>query len=225
MGTWASTVFFTTALAPRPSQKTRDLAEAALAFVMIESALWTTGPVQRVLTLAAALVIYALARESRWTTEEMGWRGLRDDTSQLLVAVGFVIAALIVAAAAWSGTLHGEFTAKNAFRFFGYGLWSMVQEFIVLGFLFTRLESCFGSRRAVVYSAALFAIAHVPNPVLMPVTLAGGLIVCEVYRRTRSLVPLGIVHWMIGVAIALSVPEGLLHRMRVGMGYLLYQLR
>jgi membrane protease YdiL (CAAX protease family) len=76
-----------------------------------------------------------------------------------------------------------------------------------------------------VYSAALFAIAHLPNPVLMPVTLIGGLIVCEIYRRTRSLVPLGIVHWMIGVAIALSVPEGLLHRMRVGMGYLLYQLR
>jgi membrane protease YdiL (CAAX protease family) len=189
---------------------------------MIESALWTTGPVQRILTLAAALVIYSLARESRWTAAEMGWRGLRDRRSQMLMAIGFVIASTIVATAAWAGTLHGELTAKSAYRFVGYGMWSIVQEFIVLGFLFTRFESCFGSRRAVVYSAALFAIAHVPNPVLMPVTFAGSLILCEIYRRTRNFVPLGIGHWMIGVAIAVSAPEGLVHRMRVGLGYLMY---
>lgn len=221
MGSWATTTTTSfPAATSRLSQKAKDLGETALAFVMIESALWTTGPVQRILTLAAALVIYSLARESRWTAEEMGWRGLRDGTSQMLMAIGLVIAAMIVAMAAWAGTLHGELTAKSAYRFVGYSAWSIVQEFIVLGFLFTRIESCFGSRRAVVYSAGLFAIAHVPNPVLMPVTLAGSLILCEIYRRTRNFLPLGIVHGMIGVAIAVSAPEALLHRMRVGIGYL-----
>jgi membrane protease YdiL (CAAX protease family) len=222
MGSWAYSSTLPAAIA-RPSQKTRDLAEAALAFLMIESALWTTGPVQRVLTFAAAVVICTLARESRWSAEEMGFRGLRDRSSVLLVGIGVVLATLIISLAASSGTLHGALDAHGAFRFVGYGVWSMVQEFIVLGFLFTRFESVFGTRRAILVSAGLFGFAHVPNPVLMAVTLVGGLVICEIYRRTRNFAPLGIVHWMIGVAIAVSVPETLLHRMRVGLGYLLYR--
>lgn len=223
MASWAYSSSFS-AIA-RPSQKTRDLAEAALAFLMIESALWTTGPVQRVLTVAAAAVIFTLARESRWTAQEMGFRGLRGRSSLLVVAIGLTVAGLIIALGLWSGTLHGEFSTKDIFRSVGYGIWAIVQEFIVMGFLFTRFEAVYGNRWAVALSAGLFGIAHVPNPVLMPVTLIGGLVLCEIYRRTRNLVPLGIVHWLIGVAIAVSIPETVLHRMRVGLGYLLYQAR
>jgi membrane protease YdiL (CAAX protease family) len=222
MGSWAYSDSLPAAIA-RPSQRTRDLAEAALAFIMIESALWTTGPVQRLLTLAAAAVIFALARESRWTAREMGFRELRGRSSALLIAIGLMLAALIVSLGLSLGTLHGEFGTKNVFRFGGYSVWSMVQEFIVLGFFFTRFESVYGARKAVWFSAGLFAIAHLPNPVLTVVTLFGGLIVCEIYRRTRNFLPLGIVHWLIGVAIAVSAPETVLHRMRVGIGYLLYR--
>jgi membrane protease YdiL (CAAX protease family) len=224
MGSWAYSTSLPAAIT-RPSQKARDLTEAALAFLMIESALWTTGPVQRVLTLAAAAVIFALARESRWTAQEMGFRGLRGKSSFLLLAIGLVLAALIVSLGLWSGTVHNEFSMKNVFRCGGYGVWAMVQQFIVLGFLFMRFEAVYGTRKAVLLSAGLFGIAHVPNPVLMPVTLVGGLILCEIYRRTRNLVPLGMVHWLIGVAIAVSVPETVLHRMRVGLGYLLYRVQ
>jgi hypothetical protein len=42
------------------------------------------------------------------------------------------------------------------------------------------------------------------------------------FRRYRSIYSLAIVHAMLGVTIALTVPDSLLHHMRVGIGYLRY---
>jgi hypothetical protein len=61
-----------------------------------------------------------------------------------------------------------------------------------------------------------------PNPVLAPVTFVGGWLLSELFRRYRTLVPLGIGHGLVGIAIALSVPDHIQHHMRVGLGYLRY---
>jgi hypothetical protein len=49
-----------------------------------------------------------------------------------------------------------------------------------------------------------------------------GWLLSELYRRYRTLIPLGIAHGLVGLAIALSVPDRLNHHMRVGLGYLHY---
>jgi hypothetical protein len=43
------------------------------------------------------------------------------------------------------------------------------------------------------------------------------------FRRYRSIYPLGIVHAMLGLTIAMIMPDSLLHHMRVGIGYLRYR--
>ncbi len=82
------------------------------------------------------------------------------------------------------------------------------------------LESVLGSGRAVLATAFLFSAAHIPSPVLTIATLLGALFFCEMFRRYRSIYPLGIVHAMLGLAMAASFPDTLLLHMRVGLGYL-----
>jgi membrane protease YdiL (CAAX protease family) len=103
-----------------------------------------------------------------------------------------------------------------------YVVWALIQEFILQSFFFTRCEELFGGKMAVWVAATLFAIAHLPSPILTTFTLLGGLFFCEMFRRYRSIYPIGIVHAVLGLTIAVTVPDSLLHHMRVGIGYLRY---
>jgi membrane protease YdiL (CAAX protease family) len=105
-------------------------------------------------------------------------------------------------------------------RSWQYLVWALAQEFILQGIFFVRLESLLGSRRAVLAAAGLFAIAHLPSPVLTALSLLGGILFCELFRRFRNLYPLGIIHGALGLTIAASLPDRWLHHMRVGIGYL-----
>jgi hypothetical protein len=42
------------------------------------------------------------------------------------------------------------------------------------------------------------------------------------FRRYRSIYPIGIVHAVLGLTIAVTLPDSLLHNMRVGIGFLQY---
>ena len=77
-----------------------------------------------------------------------------------------------------------------------------------------------GSRRAVLAAAGLFAVAHIPSPLLTLLSFLGGILFCELFRRFRNLYPIGIIHGALGLTIAASLPDHWLHHMRVGIGYL-----
>ena len=101
-----------------------------------------------------------------------------------------------------------------------YVLWSLIQEFILQSIFFLRFESLLGSRRAVFASSYLYALAHVPSPVLTALSLVGGIVFCELFRRYRNVYPLGMIHDALGLTIAASLPDRWMHHMRVGIGYL-----
>ena len=104
----------------------------------------------------------------------------------------------------------------------GYFLWALVQEFLLQSFFFTRCEDLFGGATAVWVTATLFAAAHLPNPILTTFTFIGALFFCEMFRRYRSIYPIAVVHAALGLTVAVTMPDSLLHHMRVGMGYLRY---
>jgi hypothetical protein len=70
----------------------------------------------------------------------------------------------------------------------------------------------------------LFALAHVPNPVLTPITLVWGIAACFLFLRYRNIYALGIAHGILGLCVAVIVPEPLQHHMRVGIGYYRYHV-
>ena len=99
----------------------------------------------------------------------------------------------------------------------------MLQEFILQSFFYTRLEKALGSWRALLATAGLFAVAHIPSPVLTVMSFFGALLFCEMFRRYRNIFPLGLIHGAIGLTIAASLPDRILHHMRVGLGFLQYR--
>jgi hypothetical protein len=215
----------TSQVAGLPLTKSRRIAllECAIGFGLIMATVWTAKLEQRSFFWICAGWFLAFAVAALWR----GWREVTAPPlkfSLVLIAGGLLVAGMVIAVAARMGTLHALFGIKNPLRHAGmYILWAVIQQWIQQNYFFARFEQL--TRRGVLATftaAALFAVVHVPNPVLVPVTFLGGWVLSEVYRRYRYVLPLGIAHGIVGIAIALSVPDNIQHHMRVGLGYLTY---
>lgn len=198
--------------------------EAGTGFALIMATIWTGKTLQRRLFLACAVWFSCWAMAAVWRN---GLRGLklpspRVATFMILTAV--LVAGGLIALGGALGTLHGLFGNRAPLLHGGsYLVWAVIQQWIQQKFFFARFEEI--TQRGLLASfitAFLFAVAHIPNPVLAPVTFLGGWIASELYRRYRSVLPLGIGHGLVGIALAVSVPDHLQHHMRVGLSYLQY---
>src|SRR5207249_605304 len=90
---------------------------------------------------------------------------------------------------------------------------------VICSFDGSRRNRCWAARRAVLATTILFAAAHIPNPILTIGSALAGFFFCEMFRRYRNIFPLGLVHVILGLAMAASVSDALLHHMRVGIGF------
>jgi hypothetical protein len=207
------------------SSRSRDLVEVAAVYVLVLIALWTPNDVQRVLFWLILALVVGLTfwpRDRRREPLGLSMSGLRRSLWVVLVAV------LLAAGTLWTaqklGTLHLPLhLSPFGLRTCSYLAWSLLQQFLLQDFFLARLLRVFSSRiTAVVVAAVLFASAHVPNPVLVPATLAWGLIACALFLRYHDLLSLGIVHAILGITLAMSIPNAVHHQMRVGLGYFQY---
>jgi membrane protease YdiL (CAAX protease family) len=199
-----------------------DLQQVGMVFALIMIAEWTPqGRLNTIVSLLAAFCIVWCTVRSHYSVRELGLAQPRSGAFAIL-AVGALVVATIVVAGALMHNL-GPAQLGPWKRAWQYAIWSLQQEFILQSFFFVRLESVLGGRRAAVRAALLFCIAHIPNPLLTVLSFIGALIFCELFRRYRNLYTLGVVHAVLGLTIAASLPDSLLHHMRVGLAYLLYR--
>jgi membrane protease YdiL (CAAX protease family) len=202
----------------------RDIVELAIGYGLILSVIWTENPWQRVLywlALAAILIITLLRRDRPKT---LGLTGQNFLSSLWIVGVAALLAVISMAVAWRLHTLrfHFEQIPFN-FRFTGYAVWALVQQFLLQDFFLLRLLRLVRTRwLAVVLAALLFALAHIPNPLLVTLTLVWGLAACVLFLRYRNLYTLGIAHAILGICVAVTVPNHIQRHMRVGIGYLRY---
>src|SRR5215510_14355950 len=186
--------------------------------------IWSGRSTQRILFYITAAWFFCSAVVSALRGELVGLNRLPLQMTAMTVSLTVAIAGTMAAIAYAMGTLHGLFGIRHPLLHAStYLLWSLVQQYIQQSFFFSRIERITSNGRlAAVITAVLFGLAHLPNPVLAPVTLIGGWMLSELFRRYRSLYPLAVAHGLIGLAIAVSVPDSLHHHMRVGLGYLRY---
>lgn len=193
----------------------------AAGYTLIMVTIWSQPPMQKRLFWIDAAFFFCAAVAAFW---KKPFELPQLEFSLIVVGLGITIAASLLLAGAEVGTLHGLFgTRRPLLHASMYLTWALVQQWIQQSFFFVRLERLL--HRGVLASftaAAMFGLAHLPNPVLAPVTFLGGWLLSELYRRYRSVLPLGIAHGLVGLAIALSVPDQIHHHMRVGLGYLTY---
>jgi Type II CAAX prenyl endopeptidase Rce1-like len=204
----------------RPASNLLSLLEIGLVFGLILVAVWTPqGRINSVVSLAAAALVIVLAFHAH-SPEELG---LAHPFSGALVtlAAGALLVLVITASGSFTRVV-GPPQPLPWYRAWQYAIWALLQQFILQSFMYLRLESVVGSRRAVAASAVLFSVAHIPNPWLVALSLMGALFFCEMFRRYRNIFSLGLVHAALGLTIAASLPDRWLHHMRVGLGYLRY---
>ena len=196
--------------------------QVGLVFALIMLAVWTPqGRGNTVVSLAAAFVILWFTVRGRYSIRELGLARPGSGVVVMLVSGIFMVATIVVAGV----VVHRLGPAQPVpwKRAWQYAVWALQQEFILQSFFYVRLESLLGSRRAVWGAALLFCAPHLPSPLLTLLSFIGGLLFCEMFRRYRNIFPLGVIHAILGLTIAASLPDSLLHHMRVGLGYLLYR--
>ncbi len=199
-------------------------AQIVIAFLFLEFGLWEPRLETRNRWVGiAAIVILVLALIDRASLERLGLRLPKTFGASVVLGISFATAVILVAMVHWAGgQVPANPTWPGLHLMWQYFVWALIQEFMLQSFFFTRCEELFGSSTAVWVTATLFAAAHLPSPILTTFTLAGGLFFCEMFRRYRSIYPIGIVHAVLGLTIAVTMPDNLLHHMRVGIGYLRY---
>jgi membrane protease YdiL (CAAX protease family) len=197
-----------------------DGLEILFVFTAFEGVLWTPRSLGHSLLIAVvvgAVAWFTLRRNSR---VELGLVWSSAESATWIIAIGGLVALAIPAAA----ILSGHSVPANPYwptlrTLWPYVIWAFAQQFLLQSFFYLRLESLLAPRWALVVSTLLFTVAHLPNLALTTMTFVGALFFTETFRRYRSIYPLGIVHALLGTAIAYSFPDSLMHHMRVGLSY------
>jgi membrane protease YdiL (CAAX protease family) len=218
--------------------KRRDVVELAVAYGLILLVVWTPRPWQRLLWWVAAASIVAITCVSFDGLRAMGLRRANFFRSLWVVGAALLVAATAITVAAslhalrlpgppatglgrWGGLPGGPILfIKN---YWSYALWAFVQQFLLQCFFLSRLLRLLPNPKyAALLAAVIFALAHLPNPILASVTLIWGFAACLLFLRYRNLYSLAMAHAILGISIAITVPGPVVHNMRVGLGYLTY---
>ena len=221
------------------NSKLRALAELALAFVLILSVIWSPRPWQRVLWILAAGGVAAMMAGSWDGPRPLGLRRGDFWRSLWIAGVALVFAAATVTMAShWHSLrlpqplLTGmDSTALGRALLFvksygAYALWTFVQQLLLQGFFLNRLLRILPAPTMAAFAGGvLFAVAHLPNPILTVATFAWGFAACVIFIRYRNLYPLAIAHAILGITLAVTIPGPVIRNMRVGLGYLTYGQR
>ena len=185
-----------------------DLGELLIGFSLILAAIWTPRPLQYSLCFIALgwfIVSITLSFES-W--KALGcclagfWR------SSWIVGVAVLVSGAATFFAVSFHTLHhpGE-PLRWVTTFGGYTIWALFQQLLLQGYFLARtLRLIPNPNVAACLTASVFALLHLPNPVLTPLTLIWGLAACLVFIRSRNVYPVALAHAIFGICVAITVP-------------------
>jgi membrane protease YdiL (CAAX protease family) len=167
----------------------------------------------------SAGVVVALTFAHDWKTGEWGfsrqdvWRGLR---ASLLVTLP--VALVFLAAGAAIGTLHDrrDFLGSLGALY----LWGGAQQWVLQTVVLREAQRAVSRSAGAFVAALLFAIVHLPNPFLAPVTGAAAIVWCRIYDRYPNILPLALSHALGTLAILYAFDEMITGRLRIGASYL-----
>jgi len=173
---------------------------------------WLIFPVWLVLS-------FALHRD---TPKTLGWRA---DNFWLATRRAAPIFSLFVAALVIAGIALGAFHRTpahflNANRLIGYFAFCVLQQVALQSMTMNRLLGGMNdSNSAAAIGGLLFGALHWPNPVLVPLTAIGGVVMCWLFMKERNILPLFTGQTILGVLVWWAFPLAWHHSMRVGPGY------
>ncbi|MGB7081453.1 MAG: CPBP family intramembrane glutamic endopeptidase, partial [Candidatus Acidiferrales bacterium] len=109
---------------------------------------------------------------------------------------------------------------RSPARFWSYFAFCLLQQVALNSLLTNRLLSLL--RRdwaAALVAGTIFAACHWPNPVLVPLTFVGGVVLAWLFARHRNILPLVVIQAILGSIAWWSFPVAWHHDLRVGPGF------
>jgi hypothetical protein len=165
--------------------------------------------------LAVSFMAYS-HRERGESLHDIGFRTDNFRASCRLLLTPTAAAVLITIA---SGFLmnHAIFPGHLRARYISLPLWGLLQQYALNGFINRRAQLALGKgAKSIALVAIVFALLHLPNPLLATLTGIGGLIWAAVYQRQPNLFALALSHTVVSLTLALSLPASLTNSLRVG---------
>ncbi|MGC1106400.1 MAG: CPBP family intramembrane glutamic endopeptidase [Candidatus Acidiferrales bacterium] len=158
----------------------------------------------------------------RDTPKMLGWRAdnLWAATQWALVALAIMAGLLIVTGLVLGQPRHIPANLRSPARFWSYFAFCLLQQVALNSLLNNRLLSLL--RRdwlAAIVTGIIFAACHWPNPVLVPLTFAGGAVFAWLFARHRNILPLAVMQAILGSIAWWTFPVAWHHDLRVGPGY------
>ena len=146
---------------------------------------------------------------------------------KLLTASTFLLwLVILIVALIWNPQfLNQKDLAWKFFKhLFLYFPWALLQNLLLNGYFASRLSLAIKNPKAVsAVSGLLFAIIHLPNPVLFPATLIGGIMSAHFFQRNRNLYALAAGHALLAVTLLYFFPDSWHHHLRIGPGFYFYK--
>jgi membrane protease YdiL (CAAX protease family) len=134
---------------------------------------------------------------------------------------------LIPTAIAITLVIFGNWVFSDAFtvrplraRLLVVPFWALFQQYGLQGYINRRAQIAAGSGGvSIVLVGVVFALLHLPSPLLASVTFMGGLIWARVYQNQPNLFALTVSHTLISWTLSLFMPNNLAQHLRVGFKY------
>jgi membrane protease YdiL (CAAX protease family) len=168
--------------------------------------------------LALGLMVFS-HRERGESLRDLGFRTDNFLRSCRWVLLPTALAMIAILLTGWL-TNHALFPGHIRTRYLLLPVWALFQQYVLNGFINRRAQLAFGKGvKSVALVALVFALLHLPNPLLAILTLIGGLIWAVAYQRQPNLFALAFSHSLVSLTLALNISPDLLNSLRVGFKY------